>query len=119
MDRSNPRCISPFTNSLRAQPGREADVETALKESERAKADYHRLAQLLTEDLKKSPDDADLFAEVGELCLRLDREPMGIHWLFEALEEGPNCKRAHQALADYYEEKGDAAEAKRYRLPAE
>ena len=94
-------------------------METALKESERAKADYHRLARLLTEDLKKSPDDADLFAEVGELCLRLDREPMGMHWLLAALKKDPNCKRAHQALADYYEEKGDAAEAKRHRLPAE
>lgn len=118
-DRCSPILHFLLHNALQAQGGRDAEAAAELGEHTRIQADRVRLGQLLTEEGDRLGQDPDAMTEVAELFLRLDREPMGLHWLFAALRKEPGHKRAHKALADYYERKGEMEEAEKYRRAGE
>jgi len=56
--------------------------------------------------------------EIGTLFLRLGKDGQGLDWLYRALQRDPDYRPAHEALAAYYEKKGerDKAVAHRRRL---
>ncbi len=98
--------------------GRDAEARTAEARVRQLEADLQRMEKL-TDDLQKRPYDAALRCEIGELFLH-DGEPReGVLWLKGALQIEPGYRRAHQALAHYYEQKGDPTLAARHRRQAE
>jgi tetratricopeptide (TPR) repeat protein len=105
--------------SLEQQPGRAADAAAQKRHYEGVKADVERLDKLMADEFGQGSQDAGRCAEVGALMLRLGQESVGVRWLDMALTYDPNCKRAHQALADYFEKKGDGSNAEEHRRAAE
>jgi tetratricopeptide (TPR) repeat protein len=118
-DHSDPEAYFLLYRCLQLQPGRETEAQAALAEQARIKADRQRLADLLVASPADAEQSVDVQTEIGELCLRLGRGEMGAFWLNAALKRNPACKRAHQALAQYYEDKGDAEAAARQRALAD
>jgi tetratricopeptide (TPR) repeat protein len=53
--------------------------------------------------------------EIGTLLLRIGQEGVALDWLYRALERDPHYRPAHEALAEYYEKKGDREKAATHR----
>ena len=69
----------------------------------------------LSSALKNRPDDADLRFKVGMACLKLGREAEAAHWFQGILWKEPGHLPTLNALAEYYESKGDQKKADHYR----
>jgi tetratricopeptide (TPR) repeat protein len=114
MDPADTEALHNLVNALQFQ-GRTEDAAVALKEYQKAKAQVDRVNQLLREVTdSRSATPAD-FAEVGELLLRIGRDRQGVYWLELALEREPGQLRAHAALADHYEKRGEHERAESHR----
>jgi predicted Zn-dependent protease len=100
--------------SLRAQ-GRTEEAATALAESEKTAARMKRFYHFLQEEAERPSNDPDALCEVGEVFLSVGKGTLGVYWLNKALERDPGHQRALQALAEYYEKKGDRDRADGYR----
>jgi tetratricopeptide (TPR) repeat protein len=105
--------------SLSRQPGRQADADAQKRRYDGMKADVERLTALMNGDRKQQPESAETCAEVGRLLLRLGRKEMALGWLRRALHADEKCKPAHEAMATYFEQVGNAEEAERERRLAE
>jgi tetratricopeptide (TPR) repeat protein len=79
--------------------------------------DLRRLDEIIRAVFKK-PQDAELRCEAGRIALRRGREAEGLRWLDGALRLDPRHRGAHEALAEYFEGKGQAEEAARHRRAA-
>jgi tetratricopeptide (TPR) repeat protein len=77
-------------------------------------ADLQRLSAVVRQ-IPDAPHDADLRRRAGEILLRNGHEEEGLRWLNSALEQDPGHRATHQALADYYEQRGQDEEAARHR----
>ena len=103
--------------SLQAQ-GRWKESRAVLEQHRKDTATLKRVARLLQQEAENPNADADALAEVGALFLRTNARA-GRYWLNRALARDPGNQRAHKALAEYYEGKGEPekAAAHRARLP--
>jgi tetratricopeptide (TPR) repeat protein len=106
---------SALCQSLEHQAGRGADAAAQRSQYEALKADAERLSKLMKGDGAGSPQDADRCAEVGVILMRVGRETLALQWLHRALRQDEKCPAAHEALAAYYERKGDADKAQQHR----
>ena len=70
--------------------------------------------KLLANDSKNVP----LLCEAGELSFRVGDDAAGLKWLNAALRLAPNHRPAHEALAEYYERKGNPQAAASHRMRA-
>ncbi|MBX9583943.1 MAG: tetratricopeptide repeat protein, partial [Gemmataceae bacterium] len=98
--------------------GRADEAAGVLKDYERAKADLDRVNHLLREVADSKTATAADYAEVGELLVKGKQERQGVYWLYQALEREPGNRRAHRALAGYYDRRGDASQAAVHRRRA-
>jgi tetratricopeptide (TPR) repeat protein len=101
---------------LRRQ-GKGAEADRLDRELAGLTKDLRRLEEIIRAVFKK-PQDADLRCEAGRIALRRGREAEGLRWLDGALRLEPRHRGAHEALADYFEGKGEAEEAARHRQAA-
>lgn len=97
--------------------GRSVEAAVELKEYERSKALVERLNTLLKEEAEHPTQRPDAPAEIGTILLGVGQgqEQLAVYWLELALERDPRHQPAHKALAEYYEKKGDTAQAASHR----
>jgi tetratricopeptide (TPR) repeat protein len=99
--------------ALQAQEKKEAQAQ--LRKAEAAKQRAERLGELTSRQLSLRPLDPALHYEMGVQLLRSGNDEIGEGWLLSALRLDPDYRPAHQALADYYERRGDAERAREHR----
>ncbi len=100
--------------------GTPEEVRVAEERWKRCDADLKRVAELATL-IARSPENADLRSEIGELFLRNGRDADGVRWLQSALAKQPEHEPTHHALAEYYRRTGQtqlAAEHLRHIKPS-
>jgi predicted Zn-dependent protease len=100
--------------------GRIDEALAAAKEYERYKALVERSNKLLQEVVDSPTAGADDYAETGRLLILRGNAQQGVYWLEQALARDPAHRAAHQALAEYYDKKGDREQGAAHRrwLPA-
>jgi tetratricopeptide (TPR) repeat protein len=98
--------------------GEEAEAGALRARVRQMEADLLRM-DALTEELQRRPYDAALRCEIGQLFLRNGEPREGELWLKGALQVDPGHRPAHQALARYYEGRGEPDLAARHRRLAE
>jgi tetratricopeptide (TPR) repeat protein len=101
-----------------AQYGNPVEAEALGQKVKQITDDLTRM-QDLTQALRRTPRNPDLRSEVGEIFLRSGEEREGEIWLWSALQSDPKCRRAHLALAEYYERTGKADQAVFHRRAAQ
>ena len=94
----------------------EVKQQSALVES--LKDRVERLGDLMSSKMSKRPRDPALHVEMGSLLISLDQKELGRTWLLSALQNDPDYRPAHAALADYYQQTGDADQAALHRQRA-
>jgi tetratricopeptide (TPR) repeat protein len=99
--------------SLQAQ-GRWDEAKAVQEQHRKDTAMLKRVAQVLQRDGERASTDAADLSELGTLFLRTNPRA-GLYWLHRALERDPRHRPAHQALAEYYEGKGDLEKAAAHR----
>ena len=85
-------------------------MEQARAEAKKAKEE---MAQL-TRRLQHTPDDADLRCQIAKMFLRYGEEE-GVRWLLLNVQNQPNHRPSHLALADYYDNQGDKVRSSEHR----
>jgi Tfp pilus assembly protein PilF len=61
------------------------------------------------------PDDVEVRYDIGMTLLKYGSPEDGAKWLLTVVEQQPDHKRTHQALAVYYESLGDWENAAMHR----
>lgn len=89
------------------QRGKTEEAEQQQQRVRRIEADMIRMNEL-TDRLQTRPYDADLRCEIGQLFLHNGEAREGILWLQSAVQVAPDHRPAHQALAQHYEQSGQA-----------
>jgi len=115
----NSEALNCLYDSLRSQPGREAEADAAQQDYHRLLAKGQRIHQLLNGEVDKASTDPQPAYELGQLNLEIGREDMALYWLNTALNRDPRHKPTHALLADYLEKKGDKEAAAEHRRAAE
>ncbi len=113
-DPSDTEALFVLAPVLQAQ-GRTQEAAEVLADFEKKRAIVERINELLKDAADSPTARADEYAEIGELFLQIGREKFGQYWSERALERDPTNQRANQALAAYYEKKGDAEKAAHHR----
>jgi tetratricopeptide (TPR) repeat protein len=95
--------------SLTAQ-GRDEQAKETQAQLDRIKQDLQFVSKGLTKT-KQTPDDLDLRQQLGEAYLRLGRAGEALVWFHSVLDRDPSYRPTLVALADYYEQQGNASRA--------
>jgi predicted Zn-dependent protease len=113
-DASDTEALYTLVSALQLQ-SRTDEAAAALKVYQRTKDEVVRANKPL-EEVPDSPTarPAD-YAELATLLLRIGRERLGVYWLEQALERDPGLELAHEALAGYYDKKGEHDQAAAHR----
>ena len=82
--------------------GREEEARACQAELQQLQENVTALTRAMQQQ-KERPKDPDVLCQIGELQLKLGRGEEAKGWLLQALRANPSHQRAHQALADYYE----------------
>jgi tetratricopeptide (TPR) repeat protein len=93
------------------------EAAAVLARYEKHKALLLRANKLLKDEAEHQSQDPSLPAQIGTIFLELGQERLGLYWLDQALRRDGHYRPARQALADYFESKGEkdkAAEHRRY-----
>jgi tetratricopeptide (TPR) repeat protein len=104
-----------LTNCLFAQPGRQREAEEVRQKHAAIGADWKRIHDLIKQVDQPTANSADLLAEVGSLLERVGEADRAIEWYARALRESPSHRASHEALARYFDAKGDAEKASYHR----
>jgi predicted Zn-dependent protease len=83
-------------------------------ESEKAQAAIDRLVPQAV----SQPSDPQIRYEIGTLLLKWGPPEDGAKWLLSVLQLKPDHRRAHEALAAYYEASGESTIARLHRQQA-
>lgn len=94
--------------------GKVEEADRLRPKLEQLRRDLKRYNDLIREIARK-PDRSDLRHEMGVICLRLGRDQEALVWLNSALKAKGDHTKVHEALANYYEKKGDQARAASHR----
>jgi tetratricopeptide (TPR) repeat protein len=84
---------------------------------EALKRDEERVQDLMKQDSNQPPSAARRH-EVGVILLRNNSEAAALSWFFRALQADPGHRPTHQALAEYYQRKGNTQAASQHRQRA-
>ncbi len=78
-----------------------------------------RQGEILTHQMSMRPHDPALHCELGTLFIQLGQPGIGEGWLLSALRLDERYVPALEALADYYQQRGesDRADEFRQRIP--
>lgn len=109
IDPSEPQTLYALFQAL-SRAGKPEEAAAAEARWHQAEADLKRAGELAAA-ISRSPHDPELRREMGELFLRNGREQDGLRWLRSALREQPDHGPTRQALAAYYERKGQTDRA--------
>jgi tetratricopeptide (TPR) repeat protein len=105
--------------ALQHQPGREKEAALQLAYYQEMNRLNERLRALLDRPhVEKAIYNPDYTHEVGELCLKLGNERLGLYWLNLTLKYSPDHAPTHSVLARYYEENKAPDLARMHRLKA-
>jgi tetratricopeptide (TPR) repeat protein len=96
------------------QRGRHEEAQVYRTKLNQVDADWKRLEEVMHK-LADAPLDTALRFEAGTLMLRVGQQEQGQRWLEGLLDDVPNHREAHQALAESYERAGNQALAARHR----
>jgi predicted Zn-dependent protease len=91
-----------------------ARIDKTKAESKEAKEEMGRL----TRQLQAAGDDPDLRCRIAQIFLRFGEEE-GLRWLLLNVEQHPEHRPSHLALADYYDKQGQKELAAEHRRLAE
>jgi tetratricopeptide (TPR) repeat protein len=80
--------------------------------------DFKRM-EMLTKESFINPKDVSPRWEAGTILLRHGQHQEAARWLLSALQEDPNHKPTHQALAELYQRIGERRRAEEHRRKAE
>jgi tetratricopeptide (TPR) repeat protein len=94
---------------------KQAEAAAELAEHERHKVLLERANHLLQEEARHPSRDPRVAFEIGSLLLQIRQEKQGLYWMDEALTWDPTHRPTHQALAEYFEQKGDLERAAAHR----
>jgi tetratricopeptide (TPR) repeat protein len=95
--------------------GKEADAQQQEQRLKRLEIDLRRMDEITNLRMSQAPSDPSLHGELGAIMLRNGFTEQAMHWLHSALRLDARCPEAHQALADYYRQMGDAEKAENHR----
>jgi predicted Zn-dependent protease len=104
------RCLEQLGQAEAARQMRER--------AERCERDLSRL-EAVVRQISAEPHSAALRCEAGVILARNGHADEGRRWLESALAEDPRHGPSHLALAEYYEQRGDARRAAEHRRRAE
>jgi tetratricopeptide (TPR) repeat protein len=90
------------------------DAEIALDQHRKDSAQMRKLVHIIQEEARQPSRDPAPAFEIGNVFLA-SNERVGLYWLHRALERNPRHVPTLEALADYYERKGDKDRAAQYR----
>jgi predicted Zn-dependent protease len=108
--------VYPFIQCLR-KVGKSAEAarwDKRLQEHELDRARLEKAAQAAA----AAPRDPEPRCQAGRIMLRNGLEDEGMRWLVSALRQDPDHAPTHQALADYFEKKGQPQQAAAHRAHA-
>ena len=114
---SDADAIAEFIDVLRER-NKPAEAKKWEQRLKRLKADKERLNQL-TRLMAERPRDAALPLEAAQIMLRNRQEREAMGWFQLALQIDPTHRPTHQALAEFWEEKGEKDRAAYHREMAE
>jgi len=95
--------------------GRKEEAAVALKLHKKHREVLERANRLLQDEALQPTKDPNPSSEIGILLLSIGQERLGLYWLDQALLRDPRHRAAHQALAEYFENKGQRDIAARHR----
>jgi Tfp pilus assembly protein PilF len=95
--------------------GRKAEADALKKRVDASGADIRRVQEIMNQELRRNPTNAELHYELGMLNLRHGKEVDALFSFANALKHDPTHQGAHKALAEYYDKKGDKDQAKKHR----
>ena len=102
---------------LQKQEKRE-EAESQRDYAEKIRARLDRQSEITGRLISENPDDPSLPCELGKILLELYEPKRAEIWFYRALRLDEHYVPALNALADYYQQGGDADRAEEYRLRA-
>ncbi len=100
--------------SLRQQ-GKTEEAEAQRERTDALRDLNNQRSDILTRLMQQRPDDPALHCKLGTLYLQLGSPQVGEAWLLSALRLDAHYKPALEALAKYYQDRGDSERAEGYR----
>jgi tetratricopeptide (TPR) repeat protein len=97
------------------QQGNDKEVRIVQTRLDQIHLDEARLREITTALLPQRRNDPDLYAELGELYLRMGAMKDGLHWLNRAVEIAPRHPAAHRELAKHHQSLGQHGQAQYHR----
>jgi tetratricopeptide (TPR) repeat protein len=97
--------------------GKEAEAEKVRDRVKAIDALMQRTNELAAE-IGASPHDPAPRHEMGTIFLRSGQSTEGLRWLQSALQEDPDYRPTHEALAEYFTQVGDETQAVQHRQEA-
>ncbi|HZT82972.1 MAG TPA: tetratricopeptide repeat protein [Gemmataceae bacterium] len=101
--------------ALEAQSDRREEAAAQLARYKALEADAKRLTTLVETRGEQAAQDPNTASEIGSLLLRIGLQDQGLYWLNLALEKDRQNRRAHAALADYYQKHNQPEKAAEHR----
>jgi tetratricopeptide (TPR) repeat protein len=83
------------------QQGRKTEAAAQQERHAKVEADKVRMAQIVGQELTKTPYDPNLHYEMAIIYLRYGKIEKGIYWLQKTLRLDPNHQQARQAYAEH------------------
>jgi len=96
------------------QQGRTAEAESQREQTRQLETSWKRFRKVGRE-MAEHPHDPAYQCELAACLLDLGYNDLSQRWLLNALREDPRCRRAHELLARWYDEQGDAERAAEHR----
>jgi tetratricopeptide (TPR) repeat protein len=99
--------------------GKKAEVAKQQEAIHRMEEDTQRIRELLDVQLQRTPNDPEVYYEVGLIALRAGRPKEALRWLRNALQVDPAHVPTHRALASYYYRTGNPILSAKHRALAQ
>jgi tetratricopeptide (TPR) repeat protein len=100
------------------QQGKEVEARAERQQLKEVEETIDRLITISNHLMPKTPHDPALHYELGSLLTKMGHADLGTRWFQSALEQDPDYRPAHEALAAYYERIGNANAADLHRRRA-
>ncbi|MFL5338781.1 MAG: tetratricopeptide repeat protein [Gemmataceae bacterium] len=112
------RADLPFLLAQALRAAGRADEATGYEATFRQREELARRLEIAQAIAAKDPNDVTSRYEAGIVALRLGQEAAGLHWLNAAVRLDPTHRPSHEALAEYFQQKGDRQAAAMHRQAA-
>ena len=98
--------------------GKNEEARKLWDHMEQISDDMRAIQDIAAVKMQQTPHDPELHYKIGMISLRAGSLDEALRWLSSALKEDPKYAPAHQALADYYQRRGDFNRAAQHRQMA-